>query len=90
MKERSEFAEYARLALFPGLLIAIILHITFNFSAFFDIISVSQYKAASIFFNPLLVIAVIVCFIVLYAIGIRRTRKLSRSGLESFIETSKR
>lgn len=83
LKERPDFAEYARLALFPGLFLAIVLHITFNFSVFFDIVAIAQYRTLNVFYNPLLVIAVAVGFVVLYAVGTRRSREQSALGRES-------
>lgn len=88
MKEKPDFAEYARLALFPGLFLAIVLHITFNFSAFLDIVAIAQYRALNVFFNPLLVIAVAVGFIILYAVGTRRTREQFARGGEILSSTA--
>jgi len=73
IKARPRMAGYSYLGFIPGLFIAIILHMIFNLSAFLDIVSVKTFKAAILFFNPLLVVTIGVGFIIIYYFGIRES-----------------
>lgn len=75
MKSKSRFAQYSYLAFFPGLLIAIVLHMVFNFSAILDIVAISAFRMTLVLFNPSLVLVVAIGFIVIYAYGLIETKR---------------
>ncbi len=74
VKSRKRFQEYFLISIFPGLFIAMILHIIFNFTAYLDIIAVAQYRAVIILFNPVLVVTVAVGFIAIYIFALIENR----------------
>jgi len=75
IKARPKVAGYHYLGFLPGLFVAIILHMIFNLSAFFDIVAIKTFRTVILFFNPLLVITVGVGFILLYRFGMMESSK---------------
>lgn len=78
LKSRERFKHYFQIALLPGVFIAILLHIAFNFTAYLDIVAVSGYKTALVSFNPSLVVAVAFVFLIVYSAAVWDSRKFKR------------
>lgn len=80
VKSKPQYKEYYPLALIPGVSIAIVLHIVFNFTAYLDTFSLTF-----LMFNPLLVIIVFLGFAAIYFVGLSESRKKmlekSRTGM---------
>jgi RsiW-degrading membrane proteinase PrsW (M82 family) len=81
LKSRDKFKQYYHIALLPGVFIAILLHIAFNFTAYLDVVSVSDFRAILVSFNPALVTAVAFAFILVYSAAVwdSRTKKKPKS-----------
>jgi RsiW-degrading membrane proteinase PrsW (M82 family) len=80
LKSRDVFKQYYHIALLPGIFIAILLHIAFNFTAYLDIVSLSDFRTILVSFNPALVMAVAFAFVIVYSAAVwdSRTKKKSR------------
>jgi RsiW-degrading membrane proteinase PrsW (M82 family) len=80
LKSRDKFKQYYHIALLPGIFIAILLHIAFNFTAYLDIVSLSDFRTILVSFNPALVMAVAFAFVIVYSAAVwdSRTKKKSR------------
>jgi RsiW-degrading membrane proteinase PrsW (M82 family) len=77
LKSRDRFKQYYQIALLPGIFIAILLHIAFNFTAYLDVVSVSDFRTILVSFNPALVIAIAFAFFLVYSAAVwdSRTKK---------------
>jgi len=81
LKSRDRFKQYYHVALLPGIFIAILLHIAFNFTAFMDVAAVSGYRAVLVSFNPTLVVAVAFVSLLVYSAAVWDSRKNKRPKL---------
>jgi len=74
LKSRDRFKQYYYIALLPGVFIAILLHIAFNFTAYLDVVAVSDFRTILVSFNPALVIAVAFAFVIVYSAAVWDSR----------------
>jgi len=75
MKSRPELARYAQLGFVPGVFVAILLHIFFNVGAILDTIAIFRWQFPVFIFNPLLVLALGIVFIIVFAIATLDTKR---------------
>ncbi|VVB73572.1 Protease prsW family protein [uncultured archaeon] len=80
LKSRDRFKQYYHIALLPGIFIAILLHIAFNFTAYLDVVAMSDFRTILVSFNPALVIAIAFAFVLAYSAAVwdSRTQKKPR------------
>lgn len=74
LKSRDRFSQYYYIALIPGLFIAILLHMAFNFTAYLDVVGVFSYKLILVSFNPALVAAVAFATFLIYSAAVWDTK----------------
>ncbi len=81
MKTKSSLRKYAQLGAVPGVMIAIMLHISFNVGAILDTIAVYQWNFNVFIFNPMFVAALGVAFVIVFAIAAMQTKRRIESEL---------
>jgi len=87
VKSKGKFKEYFMISIFPGVFVAIILHIIFNFTAYLDIIAIAQYRTVVILFNPILVVTAAAGVVLIYVLSLmegRAMRNQEKKSLEYF------
>lgn len=75
MKSRPELARYAQLGFIPGVFIAILLHIFFNIGAILDTIVIFRWQVPVFIFNPMLVLALGIVFLIVFALATLDTKR---------------
>ncbi|MEM3030800.1 MAG: PrsW family intramembrane metalloprotease [Candidatus Micrarchaeia archaeon] len=75
MKSRPELVRYAQLGFVPGVFIAILLHIFFNIGAILDTIAIFRWQVPVFIFNPILVLALGIVFLIVFALATLDTKR---------------
>ncbi len=74
MRSRPIFKDYSYLAIFPGLFVAILLHLIFNLTAFLDVVRIEIYSKVIFSFSPIFVLISSVGFLIVYYFGLKETK----------------
>jgi len=74
-KSKPQLAQYAQLAFFPGVFIAIALHALFNISAILDEVTIYSVRKPVFIFNPVVVGVLAVALGVLFYFAMMETRR---------------
>ncbi|MBI5159143.1 PrsW family intramembrane metalloprotease [Candidatus Micrarchaeota archaeon] len=75
MKTNANLRKYAQIGAIPGIMIAILLHVSFNVGAILDTIAIYQWNFAIFVFNPLFVATLGTTFVIIFALSIMQTKK---------------